>query len=250
MIDIATTDRVRTLTLNRPEKRNALDLETCRALNEAFHQADDDPAIGAVLLRGNGTAFCSGMDLSEVLAADQDVLADVHERLFTTIYRARKPIIAAVQGSALAAGVGLTANAHFVIAAPDARFGITEIRIGLWPFLIFRSVARAVGERRATELSITGRTFSADEAHQFGLVTEVHANYDTRAFELATRVAQFSSVANAAGLDYVNRTHDLDFSDAGVIAREMRTGLMASADFEEGVRAFLEKRAPVWPSFT
>src|SRR5580700_6007261 len=144
--------------LNRPEKRNALDSATCRDLLDAFRKAESDPAIGAILLCGNGPAFCAGMDLKEALAADQSGLADLHERLFTTIQRARKPMIAAVHGAALAAGTGLAANAHMVIASPDAQFGLTEIRIGLWPVIVFRAVARAIGERRATELSLTGRT--------------------------------------------------------------------------------------------
>lgn len=248
MIEVELTDRVLCIRLNRPEQRNALNLDTCRELVAAFDRADADSAVGSVLLQGKGSHFCSGMDLAEVLSADQNALADIHERLFTTIFRARKPIVAAIHVAAIAAGVGLAANAHFVVAAPDARFALTEIRIGLWPLMVFRSVARAVGERRATELSLSGRTFSTDEAFAYGLVTEIAADPLKQGTEIARQLAGLSSVANATGLEYVNRTRDLSVEAAAPIARELRTGLMASEDFAEGVRAFLEKRAAVWPS--
>ena len=157
-------------------------------------------------------------------------------------------MIAAVHGAALAAGIGLAANAHITIASADARFGLTEIRIGLWPAIVFRAVARAIGERRATELSLTGRIFTAQEALQFGLVAELAADPLARALELARTLSEFSPVATAAGLEYVNRIRALDWSEAVAIGGKMRRELMAGDDFAEGVRAFLEKRTPSWPS--
>jgi methylglutaconyl-CoA hydratase len=248
VIEIATIGRVARFSINRPEKRNALNSDTCRQLLTAFGSAESDPAIGAIMLRGNGTAFCAGMDLEEVLAADQDELVDLHERLFTTIQRARKPIIAGVRGAAIAAGMGLAANAHIVIAAPESRFALTEIRIGLWPVIVFRAVSRAIGERRATELSITGRTIMADEALRFGLVTELASDPKEKAMELATKLSEFSPVAMATGLEHIARTRGLDWNDGAPVGRELRAQLMAGEDFKEGVSAFLEKRPPEWPS--
>ena len=236
--------RVVQLTLKRPEKRNALDMAGCRDLIAAFDQADADPAIGAILLSAKGPVFCAGMDLAEVLSADSDELMALHERLFTMIDRARKPIVAAVQGPAIAAGMGLAANAHIVVASKDARFALTEIRIGIWPVVVCRAVARAIGERRATELSITGRFMNAEEALSAGLATEIAENPDARGMEIALQLASFSRVAMAGGLEHVSRTRGLPWNDAAAVNKEIRDRMMASGDFAEGVSAFLEKRQP------
>ena len=235
-----TEGRVAQLTLKRPEKRNALNMAVCRELIAGFDRAEADPAVGAILVSGDGPAFCAGMDLAEVLSADQDELMALHERLFTVIDRARKPIVAAVQGHALAAGMGLAANAHVVVAGSEARFGLTEIRIGLWPAVVFRSVVRAIGERRATELSISGRFMHADEALSAGLATEIAEDPKARATEIANQLASFSPAAMAAGLEHVARTRGLAWSDTAPIDQEIRARMMASDDFREGVSAFLE----------
>lgn len=240
--------RVARFTLNRPEKRNALNADTCRQMLEAFDRAEADSGVGCVLLQGNGPSFCAGMDLAEVLSADPDELVNLHERLFTVIDRARKPIVAAVHGAAIAAGTGLAANSHIVIASPDAKFALTEVRIGLWPVIVFRSVVRAVGERRATELSITGRMVGAEEALSFGLVTEIVDDPQKRALEIAQQVAGFSPTVMALGLDHVAKTRGLSWPETNPIDRRMRAELMTAPDFAEGVKAFLEKRRPEWPS--
>jgi methylglutaconyl-CoA hydratase len=249
VIETVIEARVARVTLNRPEKRNALNMAVCRELIAAFDRAQADPGVGAILLCGNGPAFCSGMDLAEVLSANQDELMALHERLFTAIDVARKPIVAAVQGPALAAGMGLAANAHIVVAGSDARFALTEIRIGLWPAVVFRAVVRAIGERRATELSISGRMMDATEALHAGLVREIASDDPrVRGMEIAGQLASYSPVAMAAGLEHVARTRDLSWSEAAAVNREVRARMMASDDFQEGVRAFLGKRPPRWPS--
>jgi enoyl-CoA hydratase/carnithine racemase len=240
--------RVLHVALNRPEKRNALNLALCRDLVDTFDHADTDHSVGAVVLSGNGPAFCAGMDLMESLTVDQDQLAGIHERLYSTIHRVRKPIIAAVHGPALAGGTGLAANAHIVIAKPDARFGLTEVRIGLWPVLIFRAVEHAMGDRRAVELSLTAREFNAAEGREYGLVTEVHEDPLGRALEIAAVISAYSPVAIGVGLDYVHQIRGRDWDNAGKIGRAMRYRLLTSDDYREGVKAFSEKRKPVWPS--
>jgi enoyl-CoA hydratase/carnithine racemase len=248
LIDVAQEARVRRITLNRPEKRNALNLALCHELADAFDRADSDHSVGAILLNAQGPAFCAGMDLKETLELDQVQLAEIHERLFTTIHRVRTPIIAAVHGAALAGGTGLVANAHIVFAKPDTRFALTEIRIGLWPVLIFRAVEQAMGERRSVELSLTGREFSAAEALSYGLVTEIAEDPLPRATEVARKIAAFSPLAVSAGLGYVHQIRGLDWEQAGRAGHQTRERLLATEDFKEGTRAFLEKRQPSWPS--
>lgn len=248
MIEVKQEGRVLTISLNRPEKRNALNLKLCRELTEAFDHADFDLSVGAIVLNANGPVFCGGMDLKEVLEINENQLAAIHERLFTTIQRVRTPIVAAVHGSAMAGGTGLVANAHIVIAHPETVFALTEIRVGLWPVLIFRSVCHAMGERRTVELALTGRDFSALEALDYGLVTEIADDPMRRAKEIATVLSSFSPIALKAGLDYVHQIRGLDWEHAGRVGLKTRDRLLSSEDFKEGSRAFLEKRQPSWPS--
>jgi enoyl-CoA hydratase/carnithine racemase len=248
-LEINRDGRVLHLALNRPDKRNALNVDLCRALAEALDAAETDPIVGAVLLSGNGKSFCAGMDLHEALsqAAPIDL---AHERIFTAGIRMTKPLIAAVHGAALAGGTGLAANCHIVLASEDATFGLTEIRIGLWPFVIFRAVAAAVGERRATELALIGRIFGAGEALDYGLVHQVVARdvLMPRATEIARAIAQSSPAAISAGLAFVRDSKGKSHEEAGALARHMREKIFRGADFHEGLRAFQEKREPHWPS--
>lgn len=248
MITQTQQDRVLHIALNRPEKRNALNVAMCRELVEAFDRSDTDHSIGAIVLTGNGPSFCAGMDLRESLTTDQVELAGIHERLYSTIQRIRKPIIAAVQGAALAGGTGLAANAHIVIAHPSARFGLTEVRIGLWPVLIFRAVEHALGERRTIELSLTAREFNATQAMEYGLVTEIADDPVARANALAQQISSYSPIAIGVGLDYVHKIRGREWDHAGKLGRAMRERLLANPDYAEGVRAFTEKRKPRWPS--
>jgi enoyl-CoA hydratase/carnithine racemase len=249
-LQISRERRVLHLALNRPERRNALNMDLCSALGAALEEADTDAGVGAVLLSGNGKSFCAGMDLHEVLSPGAGDVNEVHERIFTAGIRMTKPLIAAVHGAALAGGTGLAANCHIVVAADDATFGLTEIRIGLWPFVIFRTIAAALGQRRATELALSGRIFPASEAREYGLVHHVveTANLLDRAREIAGAIAEASPTAIHAGLAFVRDARGKSWEEAGDLARRMRNDVFRSADFQEGIRAFQEKRAPRWPS--
>jgi enoyl-CoA hydratase/carnithine racemase len=241
--------RLLRLTLNRAGKRNALDAALCRALVSALEDAAGDPAVGAILLTANGKAFCAGMDLAEIAqAARAEDIDALHEQLFTIGARLAKPLVAGVHGAALAGGTGLVANCHIVVAGPEASFGLTEIRLGLWPFLVYRAVAAALGERRTLELSLTGRIFGAGEARDLGLAHEVAEDAAGRAGEIARAVAEFSPTAVQSGMAFVQRVSGLGWQEAGAIAREVRTQVFAGEDFHEGIRAFREKRSPRWPS--
>ena len=150
--------RVLRLWLNRPSQRNSLTTELCRELVDLIDRAEKDPSVGSVLLAGRGESFCAGMDLNEIAAADVEGVSGVQEALFTMGARLTKPLIAAVQGAALGSGTGVVANCHVVIASEDATFGISGIRMGLWPFVFFNAVASAVGERRAIAMTITANS--------------------------------------------------------------------------------------------
>ncbi len=251
MSDVLQTEihgRVLRLVLNRPEKRNALSSELCRDLVDALNRTNRDPQIGAIVLAGNGPSFSAGMDLQELGHIDPESLSNVHEQLFTINARLAKPIVAAVDGPALGGGFGLVANAHVVVASPRARFGLTEIRLGLWPFLVYRAVESALGERRAVELALTGRIFEAHEGRAMALVQEIDEDPNAKAMEIGEKLANSSPTALRSGLSFVQEARGKDWAMAGLIARRVSEELFQSPDFLEGIRAFREKRQPVWPS--
>jgi len=237
-------DHILRITLNRPEKRNALSFELCHELVNELRTVEDDSGVTVILLDGSGPSFCSGMDLDQVLAHDAAKHAGIHEELFTIGSRYPKPIVAAVQGAALGGGTGLVAQAHIVVAAEDAQFALTEIRLSLWPFTILRAVSAAIGERRALELSLTGRMVSAADALQWGLVHYVAPaeKLQERALEVASLVASYSPTAIDRGMAFVQDTRGLSWKRAGELISDYRKEAYESSDFAAGVRAFLEKR--------
>jgi enoyl-CoA hydratase/carnithine racemase len=178
------------ITLAAPEKRNLLDAALCHDLLAKLRAAAADDAVGAILLDAEGPVFCSGMD------------AEAGADLLTIGRRITKPIVAAVKGVAISAGVGLLANAHVVLAAQGSSFGLTGIRDGVWDEALYRAVARAIGERRARELALTGRVFSTPDALSWGLVHMVAPAFelDDRATEVATALANVNASAIRAGL--------------------------------------------------
>lgn len=234
------------VTLTRPDKRNALTSEMCRGIVEAIEAAETDDSVGSVILDAEGDVFCAGMDLEEAAAPHAAENTAIHQRLFTLGARMRKPIVAAIQGPALGGGVGLICASHIAVAAHGSSFGLTEIRIGMWPFVIYRSVAMALGERRALELSLTGRIFNVPEALQWGLIHEAAPPFelDDRVTAIATHLAAMSPQAIGLGLEFVHETYGVDPVSAAPVALEKRAAAFASDDFREGVTAFLEKRRP------
>lgn len=242
------------ITLNAPARRNALDYEMVQALIGTLRTAEEDSNVRVVLLEAAGESFSAGGDLRE-FAAELDEPAMRHweegalwGELFGLVPRMTKPVIAAVQGYALAGGTGLVALCDLAVAADDATFGMTEIRIGLFPLLVLPAVRRAVGEKKALEMALTGQRISADEALRIGLVNRVvpRAELSEAALALARDLADKGPGAMRLGKHCFYATADMSYEDALAFTRSLRVIFMQSEDLREGVTAFLEKRKPRW----
>jgi len=244
---------VRTITLNRPDRRNAMTPEMQDELITAMNEAAADTCC-VVVFRGAGDAFCSGLDLAVLQSMHNKSAADLHadaERiatLFRTLYELPKPTIAAVHGPAIAGGTGLATICDFTLAVPTAKFGYTEARIGFVPALVSVFLALLVGEKCARDLLLTGRLFDAVEAHRLGLVNEV-----VPPDALGERVNALANVLAANSPDSLAATKRLlvaekkAWLDAAIgLAMDASAQARETADFKEGLAAFLEKRKPVW----
>ncbi|MBX5446364.1 enoyl-CoA hydratase-related protein [Sphaerobacter sp.] len=240
------------LTLNRPEKRNPLGRDLLRALHGAIMAATDRDDVRCIVLAGAGPVFCAGADLTEfvqaedpaVLAADGELLA----RLLQSIVDSPKPVIARVQGAALAGGAGLVAAADFVVAADDARFGFTEVRIGLVPAVISPFVLRAIGRRAAQAHFLTGAPFDAAEALRIGLVHRVvPANeLDAAVDEIVGALGRAAPGALGSVKRLLNQVQGLGIGEARELTIRTLAERRASEEGQEGMRAFLEKRDAAW----
>ena len=242
-------NRVLRITLNRAEKKNALNAAGCEQMINQVNRAQANPAVGCILIEAAGNVFCAGMDLDEALTADSR-LDELHEQLFSMRRRSEKPIVVSVNGAALGGGLGLVAQGHVVMCSESAAFGLPEIRIGLFPFFIYRSVASTIGDRRTLQAALTGKMFYPEEAMQWGLVQKVVSSValGERVQLLAEEIARASPEVLALGLEYVRRSDGISDVEASKVASELRARVMTSADFREGVAAFKEKREPHWPS--
>ena len=244
---------VATITLNRPDKRNAISYELINDLLAALGEVEKSSAQ-VMILTGAGKAFCSGMDLEnlktligrtpEQSLKDSETMA----RLFRSLYEFPKPTIAAVNGAAVAGGCGLATLCDFTIAVPEAKFGYTEVRIGFVPAIVSTFLLRQIGEKHTRDLLLTGRIFAADEAYRIGLINEIVAAEKLldRARELASQLMENSpcSLAYTKRLLSEHARHELDAQIQSAVKEN--AAVRATHDFREGVSSFLEKRKPKW----
>ena len=246
-------DGVRRITLNRPERRNAMTPEMQEELIVAMEEAGAGDCR-VVVFAGAGEAFCAKLDLSvlqgmnDKSAAEYTADAKRIARLFRTLYELPKPTIAVVQGPAIAGGTGLATMCDFTLAAPGAKFGYTEVRIGFVPAVVSAFLTLQIGEKSARDLLLTARLFSSEEAMRLGLVNEVveAEKLEVRAMELVGVLKGNSSEAPGATKRLLAAQNKAWLDEAVGAALAANAEARETHDFREGVAAFLEKRKPVW----
>jgi methylglutaconyl-CoA hydratase len=251
----AEQDGIFTVTLNRPEKRNAISYELIADLLRALEQAEKSPSQ-VLIITGSGKAFCAGMDLEDLKAlgaakkTNQEHVEDSRTmaRLFRAIYDFPKPSIAAVNGAAIAGGTGIATLCDITIAVPEAKFGYTEVRIGFVPAIVSTFLMRQVGDKHARDLLLTGRLIDAGEAYRIGLINEVVApeNLMARAHEITAVLMENSPASVRATKELLSKNVNAELDQQIEAAVEQNARMRLTADFREGVSSFLEKRKPKW----
>ena len=241
------------ITLNRPDKRNAINPQMMCDLQTAFDTIEKSHSR-LVILTGAGKCFCAGMDLDMLATIAKQSAAENQEdsrriaKLLRRIWSFPRPLIAAVNGAAYAGGCGIATLCDFTLAAPEAKFGYTEVKIGFLPAIVSVFLTRQIGEKRSRDLLLTGRIISAEQAMDYGLVTEV-----VPAESLLDRANALADQLMAASPSSLTRAkHLLTSSAAAGIDHDLERAILENArirctpDFKEGVASFLEKRKPIW----
>jgi methylglutaconyl-CoA hydratase len=252
---VTETERIVTVTLNRPERRNALNPQLIDELN-AVIDGLAHRSSGVMILTGRGAAFCAGLDLDHLKSLMNKSPAEHREdaqrvaRLFRSLYDLPLPTIAAVNGHAIAGGMGLATICDFTLSVPEAKFGYTEARIGFVPAMVSSFLTLQVGEKKARDLLLTARLIPAIEAEEMGLVNEVinESGLIMRARQLAHQLLQNSPESlRATKKLLLERTKEqLDRQLQAAI--ESNATARSTADFREGISSFVEKRTPIWHS--
>jgi len=243
------------ITLNRPEKRNAISFQLVSELMHAFDEIERT-AAQVLILTGEGKAFCAGLDLDEL----KSLLGKTHDEnvkdskrmaeLFRRLYDFSRATIAAVNGAAIAGGTGLATMCDFTLAVPESKFGYTEVRIGFVPAIVSSILVWQVGHKIARDLLMTGRLFDSAEAYRYGLVNEIvdQDRLIRRARELAAQILENSPSSVRATKKLINSFIATQLDQQMADAVEDNARIRTTADFREGISSFLEKRKPRWSS--
>lgn len=245
-------DRVATIQLNQPEKRNRLSNKMLWEIVDALEKARDDDEVGVIVLTSTGEeAFCAGADIREFIGnsnLENREQYKAYARLCTVFSTLGKPSIAAVRGWALAGGCGLAIYPDMTIASEDAKFATPEINVGVWPMMVSVSLFRAVGRKKALELMFTGDIIDAREAERIGLVNKVVPNdrLEKATTDLANKLKKKSPAIMKLGRDSFYTMMDMEFDKAVEYMKEMIVVLLGTEDAQEGCKAFVEKRQPQW----
>jgi methylglutaconyl-CoA hydratase len=252
-VQLAYDSGVATITLNRPDKRNAISFELIDDLLSALKEVETSDAI-VLIVTGAGKAFSSGMDLENLKTligrTPEQNLQDsqMMVRLFRSLYEFPKVTIAAVNGAAIAGGTGLALLCDFTLAVPEAKLGYTEVRIGFVPAIVSTFLLRQVGEKHARDLLLTGRIIDTEEAMRMGLINEIVSpeNLMVRARELATLLMENSPASLLATKKLLSDHGRAELDTQIEAAVRENAAIRTTADFREGITSFLEKRKPVW----
>lgn len=254
-IQYSVSDRIAFITLNRPEKSNALCYDLVSELKAGFKAAEDDDQVRVVILKANGDTFCAGADLDylqelQTYSIEQNLADSDHlKELFLQIYQLKKVVISQIHAHALAGGCGLATLCDFSFAVPEANFGYTEVKIGFIPAIVMVFLLRKIGETKAKQLLLSGAIISAEEALALGLINYMteKANLDQEVKEFATQlIVNNSSYAMGLTKQMIGKVQSLKIEDALTFASEMNANARASEDCKKGITAFLNKEKIVW----
>ena len=246
-------DGVATVTLNRPDQRNALNAELLGALVEAMKRVRDDDEVRAVVLTGAGEkVFCAGADLggfaADVPLVDKHFASDLFLEYFRLLPRLGKPSLCAANGHVLAGGMGLALSCDLLIAKEGARFGTPEINVGAFPYMIMSIIYRNVPRKKVNEMMLLGEQISAEEAVEYGIANKVVPpdQFHDAVRDWAAKLASKSPVLMRLGHDAMYRQQDMALDDALEYLRSQLSLTFSTEDIKEGVSAFFEKREPEW----
>ena len=255
LVNYSVKERVGYITLNRPDKRNALSHELVRDLKEAFSKAETDAGIKVVVLNANGESFCAGADLAYIQQLQnftfEENLADSKhlKELFLQIYTLKKVVIAQVQGHALAGGCGLATVCDFTFSVPEAKFGYTEVKIGFIPALVAVFLVRKIGEQKARQLLLTGEIIKAQDALSKGLISKVVDAKDLEAsvFDFAQKLVRNNSAQSMQlTKQLIADVQSLSLYDSLDLATSVNAQARATEDCKRGIAAFLNKQELRW----
>jgi methylglutaconyl-CoA hydratase len=249
------SERIGFITLNRPEKRNALSFELITELKTAFDNFEIDDRVNIIILKANGTAFCAGADIGDLqklqtYSFEQNLADSNHlKELFLRIYTLKKVVVAQVQGHALAGGCGLATVCDFVFSVPDAKFGYPEVKIGFIPAIVMIFLLRKIGEAYTKRLLLSGDPFSADQVLQMGLIHEIvpPEKLEKHVTDFAIHLIQSNSThAVMLTKQMITKLHAMSLQESLSVAADMNARARETEDFKRGIASFLNKEKIQW----
>ena len=253
-VNYKSKNRIGYVSLNRPDKRNALNHQVVSELKEAFLMANEDAGAKVVVLNAKGDAFCAGADLAYLEHLQQNTFVENLEdsnhlkELFIQIYTMPKVVIAAIQGHAIAGGSGLATVCDYAFSVSDAKFGYTEVRIGFIPAIVMVFLIRKIGEHKAKDLLLSGRLISADEAVNYGMINSVvKKNLEEEVENFAGElIIKNSAQSMAATKQMIANVQNLALEDGLNLAAQQNAKARATEDCKRGIEAFLNKKSLNW----